>query len=113
MTKAEQETIIRWDQVDEVADLYTAHPAQARRWIKQGYPVEVSQCDSAGEPCAWRCTVPKDAVRFRQVRNGQVVRRRTGTGRQFCANDGASEPRAAPRKTPATRSGTAGGKTCH
>ncbi len=41
MTKAEQETIIRWDEEDQIAYLYTAHPAQARRWEKRGYPVQV------------------------------------------------------------------------
>ncbi len=28
-TKSEQETIIRWDEQDQVAHLYTAHAAQA------------------------------------------------------------------------------------
>lgn len=90
-SKAEQETIIRWDQEDPDADLYTAHPAQARRWAKQGYPVEVVDCDGDGNDRGWRCRVPKDAVRFRRVQDGQVVKRRTGAGRQFRAIDGASE----------------------
>ena len=92
---------------------YTAHPAQARRWEKQGYPVEVQDRDADGNPRGWRCSVPKDAVRFRRVRDGQVVKRRTGGGRQFRAIDRPSERRAVPSKTPATRSGTAGGETCH
>ena len=113
MTKAEQETIIRWDEEDQMADLYTAHPAQARRWSKQGYPVEVQDRDAGGTPRGWQCSVPKEAIRFRRVRDGQVVRRKTGGGRQFRAIDRASERRAAPSKIPATRSGTAGGETCH
>ncbi len=113
MTKAEQETTIRWDEEDQMADLYTAHAAQARRWSKQGYPVEVADRDADGTPRGWQCSVPKAAIRFRRVRDGQVVKRRTGGGRQFRAIDGASEHRAAPSKIPATRSSTAGGETCH
>ena len=45
--KAEQETIIRWDQEGPEAELYTAHPARARHWEKQGYAVEV--CDQGPE----------------------------------------------------------------
>ena len=41
MSKAEKETVIRWDCEDPVPVLYTADPAQARRWIKLGYPVTV------------------------------------------------------------------------
>ena len=95
MTKAELETIIRWDQEDPDADLYTAHPTQARRWEKQGYAVEVCDRDPRGTPRGWRCRVPKEAVRFRRVKDGAVVKRRTGAGRRFCAIDGASEERTA------------------
>ena len=108
MTKTEQETIIRWDQDDQVADLYTAYPPQARRWAKQGYSVEVSDRDAGGNPRGWRCRVPKEAVRFRQVRDGQVVKRRTGAGRQFRAIDGASERGTAPGKTSASGRGGVG-----
>ena len=48
-----------------------------------------------------------------RLQGGSVVKRRAGPGRQFRAINGASEHRAAPSKTPATRSGTAGGQTCH
>ena len=105
MTKAEQETTIRWDQEDHIADLYTAHPAQARRWAKQGYPIEVADRDEAGTPCAWRARVPKDAVRFRRVQDGKVVKRRTGVGRQFRAIDRASERRTATGATSASPGG--------
>ena len=104
-TKTEQETIIRWDQEDPQADLYTAHPAQARRWEKLGYPVEVSDSDTSGKPRGWCYQVPKEAVRFRRVEDGQVVKRRTGAGRQFHAIDGASEPRTASGETSAARVG--------
>ena len=105
MTKAEQETTIRWDEEEQIAHLYTAVAGQARRWTKQGYPVEVADRDAGGTPRGWWCSVPKEAIRFRRVRDGQVVKRRTGAGRQFRTIDGASEHRAAPSKT--QRPGTA------
>ena len=91
-TKAEQATIIRWDQEDPTATLYTAYPAQAQRWEQLGYEVEVTDRDREGNPRSWTTHGPRDAIRFRKVRNGAVVRRRTGSGRQFRAINGASEP---------------------
>ena len=105
MTKGEQETIIRWDEEDQIADLYTAHPTQARRWAKQGYPVEVFDRDEDGTPLGWRCRVPKEAIRFRRVQDGQVVKRNTGAGRRFCAIDGASERRTTSGETSASPTG--------
>ena len=105
MTKAEQETIVRWDLEDPEADLYTAHPAQAKRWEKQGYPVEVMDEDADGTPRGWRCRVPKEALRFRRVKDGAVVKRRTGAGRRFCAIDGASGGQAVAREASGPREG--------
>ena len=85
-TKAEQETIIRWDQEEPVADLYTAHQVQANKWIRLGYPVEVFGRDQEGIPRGWRAKVPVEAIRFRKVQDGQVVKRRGhGKGRRFKA----------------------------
>ncbi len=82
--KAEQETIVRWDQAERVAWLYTAHPAQARRWQRIGYAVEVSDSDRDGQPRSWSGRVPVDAIRFRRVHNGVVVKRRGHSrGRPF------------------------------
>ena len=85
-TRAEQETIIRWDEDEKQAHLYTACGAQANRWAKQGYEVTVSHRDRHGSPTGWETTAEKDAVRFRRVRQGKVVRRRGHCqGRQFKA----------------------------
>lgn len=85
-TKAEQETIIRWDQEEQVAHLYTAHQVQANQWIRLGYPVEVSDRDQEGNPRGWTAKVPVEAIRFRKVQDGQVVKRRGhGKGRLFQA----------------------------
>lgn len=35
-TRAEQETIIRWDGDSKTAICYTASPGQARRWQRKG-----------------------------------------------------------------------------
>lgn len=65
----EQETIIRFDRTDALAMLYTAAPAQAERWRKLGYTVE--QSGSHG----WKARIPKAAVKFRRLHNGQLEKR--------------------------------------
>ena len=84
-TKAEMETILRWDMGEPTADLYTAYSPQARRWEKLGYPVEVYGQDRQGHPTGWRCQVPKEAVnRFRRLVDGQLPKRAGhGKGKQF------------------------------
>jgi hypothetical protein len=77
-TKTEQETIVRWDQEERVALLYTAYPAQARQWAKLGYPVEIYRRDHEGAPRSWEARVPLEAIRWRRMRDGQVVGRRRG-----------------------------------
>lgn len=85
-TRAEQETHISWNQEEPLAYLYTAHEAQAKRWIKLGHEVRVYDRDRAGNPTGWEAMAEKDAVRFRRVRDGKVVRRRGhGRGRPFAA----------------------------
>jgi len=49
-TKAEQETVIRWDREDRTMQLYTADAAQARRWTQLGYDVRVQGTDRDGRP---------------------------------------------------------------
>ncbi len=78
MIKAEQETIIRWDQAERVLNLYTAYSSQARRWERLGYVVEVSDRSAAGEPRGWRARAPLNALRWRRLEDGKVVSRRRG-----------------------------------
>ena len=75
-TKAEQETIVQWDQEHPEAHFYTAYEAQAKRWTKLGFEVRVQDRDQNGNPTGWEATAQKDAVRFRRIREGKVVRRR-------------------------------------
>ncbi len=87
-TKAEQETTIRWDQEERIAHLYTAHQVQANRWIRLGYPVDVFGRDKDGTPTGWTANVPVEAIRFRKVQDGAVVKRRGhGKGRPFRAGE--------------------------
>ena len=86
MTKAEQETIIRWDEEDQIAHLYTAHPPQARRWEKRGYPVQVLDRDAAGvstaAPDSATTMSPSSSARAAWARCiERETPRSTGTGR--------------------------------
>ncbi len=76
MTKGEQETIIRWDQEERVAHLWTAYETDANRWIAAGYQVRVSGRNERGRPIGWATEVPIDAIRWKRVKDGCVVRRR-------------------------------------
>ena len=88
MTKSEQETMIRWDQEERIAHLWTAYPADARRWERAGYWYQVHSYGSDGSPRSWAAEVPIAAIRFRQIRNGSVLRRRGHRkGRVFGAPD--------------------------
>ena len=50
MSRAERETVIRWDCEDRMPVMYTADPAQARRWTRLGYAVSVTDAARDGSP---------------------------------------------------------------
>lgn len=75
MTKAEQETIIRWDQEERIAHLWTAYERDAHRWEKSGYPVTVYARNPAGEAQSWSAQVPIEAIRYRRMQDGTIVKR--------------------------------------
>jgi len=62
-SKAEQETIIRWDEDTATLDIYTASAVVARRLMAVGYPLE----PRAG---GWRGTAPLEALQFRPLVRG-------------------------------------------
>ena len=71
-SREEQETIIRFDETDAQAYLWTASSRQAKRWQRAG-------CVLTTEPGGWSTRVPKVAVsRMRRIVGGQVVKRNTG-----------------------------------
>ena len=62
LTRAERETIIRWDDDGRTLDIYTASPLVARRLIKRGYPMQPEK------PWGWRAKgVPLKALSFRRL----------------------------------------------
>jgi hypothetical protein len=76
MTKAEQETIIRWDQDERIAHLWTAYEPDAHCWQHAGYAVRVDTHDRSGQPTSWSARVPVGAIRYRPVRDGHLVKRK-------------------------------------
>ncbi len=60
MSKAEMETVVRWDMEEKVAHLWTAQPAMARLWEKRGYNVRK-------EHGSWWAAIPKSYITFRTL----------------------------------------------
>ena len=62
MTKAERETVIRWDDESDDAVLYTASPNVARKWGRIG--VELAEIRTRdGEVTGWEGKWPKRRIR--------------------------------------------------
>jgi hypothetical protein len=81
-TKAEQETILRYDASAETMELWTAYLPDARRWRRLGYPVQVASTYQDGEPSGWKATVPKACLRLRRIVGGSIVKRRSNLPRK-------------------------------
>ncbi len=96
MTKAEQETIYRYDQDERQLWLYTAYAADAERWRRLGFTVTE---DGHG----WRARGPVEALKLRRLGpNGQVRKRRQAPTVGF-------RPRAHMRSDDRSASGAAAG----
>ena len=78
MSRAERETVIRWDCEDRMPVMYTADPAQARRWTRLGYAVSVTDTARDGTPRSWTAKGAVGCVRFRRVKDGVTVKRVNG-----------------------------------
>ena len=74
MTRAEQETLVRWDEAQRVAHLCTTYPPMARRSQGRGYLVQVLSATRDGEPRSWAAVVPVACISSRHLAAG---RRRT------------------------------------
>jgi hypothetical protein len=62
-TAAKQETIIRWDEEDQVLDIYTASERVAVRLQRRGFPLKALANPDHG----WRARgVPLNAITFRR-----------------------------------------------
>jgi hypothetical protein len=75
MTKAEQETIVRWDPSSPTIEMGTANPRVAQGWSKLGFDVRIQDRAKDGTPRFWRTEGPRNCIRFRRVANGQIVKR--------------------------------------
>ena len=86
LTKAEQETIYRYDQEERVLWGYTAYAPLAARWKRMGWPVTE---DGHG----WRTKGPVNALTLRRLGpDGQIKKpRQMPIGRQFRAANRAPE----------------------
>ncbi len=60
-SKMEAETIIRFDETDGPATLWTATPSVRREWESFGFPV---RADGGG----WRSEVPKDRLSYKMLK---------------------------------------------
>ena len=70
-TKAERETILRWDREGNRATFYSADVSEARRWKRLGYSVVVHGMAS-GTARSWTADVPIEAVALLPLRDGRV-----------------------------------------
>lgn len=78
MTKGEQETVLRWDREERCVTMWTADPAQARNWTRNGYSVTAVVSTTDGRTTGWRAVGPVGCIRFRRVLDGQIIRRVAG-----------------------------------
>lgn len=60
---------MRFDRTDAPAMLYTAAASQAERWRKLGYDVKTLGAHG------WQCVIPKGAVKFRKLVQGNLPKR--------------------------------------
>lgn len=61
----ETETIIRWDELNPVAVLWTASAKVRREWESFGFK-PVARCDKDGS--GWRTEVPIDRITYKPVK---------------------------------------------
>lgn len=66
MTKAEQETTVRWDEEERVVWACTTSPVVRRKWERLGYPVTVLGTARDGEARSWECRLPMHCIAFRR-----------------------------------------------
>lgn len=80
-SRAEQETIIRWDEDEQVAWVFTSCERIMKRYTKLGWHFAVTSI-CKGEPNGWTARGPAKYVKLRRLVNG-VTPKRVATGRPF------------------------------
>src|SRR2546427_7831641 len=84
MTKAEQETILRWSADDEIVSIFTAHPPAKRKLERAGYrPTKIS---TVGAEVGWFYRVPVSELRWRVGAKKRPSRPMTEEQRQAVAD---------------------------
>ena len=67
-TKAEQETILRWDEEEQELHVWTASPVVERKLRRLGYaPISVGIRD--GKPGSWKYRLPLRVLTIRSARS--------------------------------------------
>ena len=66
--RQEQETIINWNEEDELVSIYTASPVVMRRCKKLFRLVKVDTLKKTGEECSWWFECEKGCVLLRKQR---------------------------------------------
>lgn len=64
-TKQERETIVRWDETDELAYLWTASVPIRNEWKGLGYELKPTFREG------WEARVPKDRVSFKPAKKSR------------------------------------------
>jgi hypothetical protein len=84
MTKAEQETTIRWAADEDMVSIFTAHPPTARKLTRAGYrPTRTTTY--AGRETSWFFRIPLAEFRWRARPGRRSGRRLTEAQRQAAA----------------------------
>ena len=78
-TRAEQETILRFDPAERILHLFTADPFVAKRWRKLGYTLLPTSFDGEAE-ASWQGTAPLGAFRHPKRLVGGVPSKRAPRG---------------------------------
>ena len=77
-TRAEQETILRWDAEDQRVLMYTANPFVAAKWRRLGYTLTPN--GPIDDPSGWSSIGPKGSITVRKA--VRIPRKQTGGGFQ-------------------------------
>lgn len=67
LTRAERETIIRWDDEAKLVTLYTASPTVARKWTRLGHALTAVHHVN-GQPTGWTGTAELRSVTVRNAK---------------------------------------------
>ena len=105
-TLIERELLINWNDAEPTAIVSTTSPLEKRHLESLGYRLVVDGHYSDGAESSWSATVPKRAIRFRRLVDGQI-RHRDGhrKGQLFAAARSIDRAEAAESSGPMVEAG--------